>query len=63
MIDPHFADHVTGMLAENCCVFPCDVAAETGVITIGDTTVKLAVAFPLELVAVTVQVVWGRAAP
>jgi hypothetical protein len=56
---PHFAVHVTGMLAVNCCVFPCGVLADTGVITIGDTTVTLAVALPLPLVAVavTLQVV------
>jgi hypothetical protein len=45
----------------NCWVFPCGVFAETGVITIGETTVTLTVALPLPSVAfaVTVQVVLG----
>ena len=58
---PHFAIQVTGMLAVNCCVWPCGVLAETGVITMGDTTVTLALALPLPsvAVAVTLQVVVG----
>ena len=51
---PHFAVQDTGMLALNCCVCPCGVFADTGVITIGDATVTLAVALPLPFVAVAV---------
>jgi hypothetical protein len=58
---PHFAVQVTGWLAVNCRVFPCAVCAETGVITIGETTVTLTVALPLPSAAsaVTAQVVLG----
>ncbi len=58
---PHFAVQVTAMLAVNCCVLPCGVLAETGVITIGETTLIVAVAAPLPLVAVavTLHVVLG----
>ena len=58
---PHFAVHVTGMFAVNCCVCPCGVFADGGVITIGDTTVTAAATLPLPLVAVavTLQVVLG----
>lgn len=58
---PHFAVHVTGMFAVNCCVFPCGVFADVGVMVIGEVTVTLAVALPLPLVAlaVTVHVVLG----
>jgi hypothetical protein len=58
---PHFAVQVTGMLAVNCCVLPCGVLAETGVITIADTTVTAALTLPLPFVAVavTLQVVLG----
>jgi len=61
VIVPHFAIHVTGMLAVNCCVFPCGVFADVGVMTIGDVTVTFAVTLPLPLVAfaVTVHVVLG----
>ena len=41
---PHFAVHVTGMFAVNCWVCPCGVFADAGVMTIGETTVTLAVA-------------------
>jgi hypothetical protein len=60
VIVPHLAIHVTGMLAVNCCVFPCGVFAEAGVMTMGETTVTVAVELPLPLVAfaVTVQE-WG----
>src|SRR3954470_4678584 len=56
---PHLAVHVTGMLAVNCCVCPCGVFADTGVMMIGETTVTFAVLVPLPFVAVavTVQVV------
>jgi hypothetical protein len=49
------------LLAVNCWVLPCGVFADTGVITMGDTTVTLAVALPLPSVAVafTLQVVLG----
>ena len=58
---PHLAVHVTDMFAVNCCVCPCGVFADVGVITIADTTVTLAVLLPLPLVAVavTVHVVLG----
>ena len=60
-MEPHLALHVTGMLAVNCCVFPCGVLADAGVIVIGDVTVTLAVTLPVPLVAlaVTVHVVLG----
>ena len=51
---PHFAVQVTGILAVNCWVCPCGVLAETGVITMGETTVTVAEAAPLPLVAVAV---------
>jgi hypothetical protein len=51
---PHLAIHVTGTLAVNCCVLPCAVLAEMGVITIGETIVMDALALPLPLVAVAV---------
>jgi hypothetical protein len=53
---PQPAVQVTGALALNCCVCPCGVVAETGVITIGETTLTLAVALPLPSVAVAVIV-------
>ena len=61
LIVPHFAIHVTGMFAVNCCVFPCGVFADVGVMVIGDVTVIFALTLPLPLVAfaVTVQVVLG----
>ena len=31
---PHLAVHVTGMFALNCCVCPCGVFADAGVMTI-----------------------------
>lgn len=55
-MEPQPAVHVTGALALNCCVCPCGVVAETGVITIGETTVTLAVPLPLPFVAVAVIV-------
>jgi hypothetical protein len=64
VIDPHAAVHVTGALAVNCCVCPCGVIAETGVITIGDTTEGFVVAVwpPLVAVAVMVQTLGYRGA-
>jgi hypothetical protein len=61
VIVPHFALHVTGTEAMNCCVFPSTVVADGGVKTMGETMANLAVAVPLPLlpVAVTVQVVLG----
>jgi len=59
LIVPHFAVQVTGMLAVNCCVCPCGVLADTGVITMADTTVMPALALLLEFVAVTLHVVLG----
>jgi hypothetical protein len=56
VIVPHLAVHVTGALAVNCWVCPWGVVADTGVITMGDTTFTLAVALPLPLVAVAVMV-------
>jgi len=58
---PHFAVQLTGMLAVNCCVLPCGVLADTGVMTIADTTLIEALALPLPLVAVavTLHVVLG----
>jgi hypothetical protein len=56
VIDPHAAVQVTGALAVNCCVWPCGVVADTGVITMGETTFTLAVALPLPFVAVAVIV-------
>jgi hypothetical protein len=58
---PHFAVHVTGMFAVNCCVCPCGVFADTGVMMMAETTVTFAVLVPLPLVAVpvTVHVVLG----
>ena len=53
---PHFAVQVTGMLAVNCCVCPCGVFADGGVIVMGEVTVTLDVALPLPLVAVAVTV-------
>jgi hypothetical protein len=54
VIVPHFAVQFTGMEAVNCCVDPCGVVADTGVMTIGETTVISAVALPLPPVAVAV---------
>jgi len=61
LITPHLAVQVTGWLAENYCVVPCGVFAETGVIKIGETTVTFAGALPLPSAAfaVTEQVVLG----
>lgn len=61
LIVPHFAVHVTGMLAVNGCVFPCGVLADAGVITIGEITFTIALAAPVPFVAVavTLQVVLG----
>jgi hypothetical protein len=61
VIAPHLALQVTGTEAVNCCVFPSVVVADSGVITIGETMVRLAVAVPLPspAVAFTVQVVLG----
>ena len=56
LIVPHLAVHVAGTLALNCWVPPCGVLADTGVITIGDTTVTFAEALPLPSVAVAVMV-------
>ena len=56
VIVPHFAIHFTGALDVNCCVFPCTVRAETGVIVIGDTMFTLAVDAPLPFVAVAVTI-------
>lgn len=59
-IVPHFAVHDTGMLAVNCCVAPSGTDADTGVITMGETSVSAAVAvLPSEPLAVTVHVVLG----
>ena len=56
---PHFAVHETGIFAVNCCVFPCGVLADVGVMVIGEVTVTLAPTLPVPLVAfaVTVHVV------
>jgi hypothetical protein len=61
VIVPHFALQITGAEAVNCWVCPGDVVAETGVITIGETIVRLDVAVPLPSVAVAfmVQAVLG----
>jgi len=58
---PHFAVQLTGILAVNCCVLPCAVLADTGVMTMADTTATapLAVPLPLVAVAVTLHVVLG----
>jgi hypothetical protein len=58
---PHLALQVTGADAVNCCVAPSAVVAETGVITMGETILRAALALPLPFVAVavTVQVVVG----
>jgi hypothetical protein len=50
------AVHVTGMLAMNCWVCPCGVFADTGLMTMGETTVTFAVLLPLPFVAVAVTV-------
>ena len=55
-IDPQAAVQVTGALAVNCCVCPCGVVADAGVITMGETTLTLAFALPLPSVAVAVIV-------
>jgi hypothetical protein len=60
VIVPHLAIHVTGMLAVNCCVFPCGVFAEAGVMTMGDTMSTSAVALPLPLIATAV--IWHEVA-
>ncbi len=65
LIVPHFAIHLTGKLALNCCVSPCGVFAVAGVITMGDTNWTLAVenaAEPSVAVAVTLQVPGWRGA-
>jgi hypothetical protein len=61
VIVPHFAVQATGAEVVNCCVCPSTVVADTGVITIGETIVRLAVAVPLPSAAVAfiVQVVLG----
>ena len=56
MIVPHFAVHVTCMFAVNCCVCPCGVFADAGLMMMGETTVTLAVLLPLPFVAVAVTV-------
>jgi hypothetical protein len=61
VIVPHLAVQLTGAEAVNCCVDPSGVVAETGVMTIGETTVIFDVALspPLVAVAVTSQVALG----
>jgi hypothetical protein len=56
VIEPQAAIQVTGTLAANCCVIPKGVVADTGVITIGETTVTAATERPLPSVAFAVMV-------
>ena len=53
---PQVADQFTAVFAENCCVFPCAVAALAGEIVIGDVTVANVEVEPLPLVDVAVMV-------
>ena len=56
VIDPHDALQVTAVFAVNCCVCPCGVLAEAGVIVIGEVTFAVVEAVPVPLVAVAVTV-------
>ena len=56
MIEPHFAAQVTDALAVNCCVCPWGVIADTGVMTMGETTFGFVVAVWPPLVAVAIMV-------
>jgi hypothetical protein len=56
LIDPHVALHVTAALAVNCCVWPCTVEADAGVMLIGEVTAAVVLALPPPVVEVAVIV-------
>jgi hypothetical protein len=63
VIEPQLEVHNTGTFAVNCCVRPCGVVAEFGVIVIGEVTVAVVEAFaPLLADAVTTHAPGTRGA-